>query len=40
MNPSASQRTMYYDWAQKGALYVTPIEISNGFGIDRFRASL
>jgi hypothetical protein len=31
---------MYYDYAQKGVLYVTPIEISNGFGVDRFRTRL
>lgn len=31
---------MYYDYAQKGALYVTPIENSYGLGVDPLRTRL
>ena len=31
---------MDYDYSRKGDLYVTPIEISNGFGVDHIRARL
>jgi len=31
---------MDYDYTRKGDLHVTPIEISNGFGVDRIRARL
>ena len=40
VNPSASKLIIDYDYTWKGDLHVTPIEISNGFGVDRIRARL